>query len=145
VPLKQTYYQVIPLSDYEACLWGVYIDPDVLANVVAMAGQPVLTDAILMQGQVITCPPLDNPPSSVMYIPAQTADLDEVAAKSFYREGIQGKLSPADQAKQVNVSFNVNPGRLVGVSLTYENRNGTQIVHADLQPEYRKFDLGPMK
>ena len=142
--LKQLYYQVISTNNYEACLWGVYIDPATLTEVMASAGS-VAADAILVGGLVSTTPPLDNPPSSVLYIPANTSDPQQAHnAKTLYREGLEG-LTPADQAKQANVSFNINPGQLVGVDLTFEKRFGFEIVHVDLQPRFRQFDLGRVK
>lgn len=145
--LKQTYYQVISTNDYEGCLWGVYIDPGTIANAVAAGGKPVTTDAVQVGGQIVTTPSLDNPPASVLYIPANTADPDYGAypVGALYREGVPGKLTIADQAKQANVSFNIPAGQAVGVTITYENRNGIQILHVDIQAGFRRFDLGPVK
>ena len=141
--LKQQYYQVIAYFDYEGCIWAVYIDPGLLKRVIDSGGQAVSSDAIYIGGPVTTTPPLDNPPYNVLYIPSSTADPQVTKdARTLYREGLGGKLSAADQAKQTSVRLNIYPGVLVDVNLIYESRHNTEIVHVDLQPQSRKFDLG---
>jgi len=143
--LNQVYYQVIPIGDYAGCIWGVYLDPAAAKAATDNPNEPQTGyHAVLLEGLITTVPPLENPPSIVLYVNVDIPD-DTLYQTSLYREGVQGKLTPADQALQVSVSFNLTPGAAiptpVPVILTCQNRPGFQIINIDRDPGAMKFSL----
>jgi hypothetical protein len=135
MPVKQTYFNVSIIDDYEGCKQAVYIDPSVLARI--KNGETVATNAFQGLGKNHTIPQLASPPDNVFYIPAITQHLTVLDATVLFREGIGIPIPAPDQNNQVNVSFEPAARSIVPVLLSFENGDPLTIVHVDPAPPAR--------